>query len=240
MSTAKGMTEATELRLAYEAKIQKMTEEANAFFAERIIKNKELAKQKADEYLKLYTEEKKNEEKMIAEYREKNIFYAPKEPEYILCVRIKGVNKNPAKIRKTLELLRLHKPNHAVIVRNTHQMRNMIQKVNAYIAFGFADYKLIRELVYKRGLAKVNKARVTLTNEVVEDHFEGEIRTVEELIHQIIMGTELFTKAANFLWPFTLQPPRKGFGGRKIKNIAEGGSTGNHLFKIGDLVRRMI
>jgi large subunit ribosomal protein L7e len=99
---------------------------------------------------------------------------------------------------------------------------------------------MVRELVYKRGLAKVNGQRMTLTNEAVEDHFKGEIRCTEELIYQIIKGTPNSTKATNFLWPFTLQPPRKGFGGRKIKDVVEGGATGNHGFKIGDLVKKMI
>lgn len=119
-------------------------------------------------------------------------------------------------------------------------MRQMIQRVRAYIAFGYCDIDLMRNLVYKRGMAKVNNDRVNLTNEVIESHFNGKIKCVEELIYQIYNGTELFKEANNFLWPFTLSPPVKGFGGRKAKDIAEGGSTGNHFDKIGDLVYRMI
>lgn len=239
MST-RGMTEATEKRLAYEAKIEKMKEEALAKLAERIENNKIYHKQKLEEYTSLYENEKKAEDQKIQDYYSKNIFYAPKEPEFIVCVRIKGINKIDPRVKKTLQLLRLKKPNHCVFLRNTLPVRNMIRKVKSFIAYGFSDYKLVRELVYKRGMAKVNNNRVTLTNEVVEDHFKGEIKCVEELIHQIIKGTPLATKASNFLWPFTLQPPRKGFGGRKIKDVVEGGSTGNYGFMIGDLIRRMI
>ncbi|RVD91681.1 60S ribosomal L7 [Tubulinosema ratisbonensis] len=239
MST-RGMTEANEKRLAYEAKLEKMKEEAQREFEERVERNKVLLKQKVEEYTQQYENEKKAEEEKIKEYSSKNIFYAPKEPEFMLCVRVKGTNKVTPKVKKTLQLLRLTKPNHCVILRNTLPIRKMVQKVKSYVAFGFSDYKLVRELVYKRGMAKVNGARNTLTNEAVEDHFGGEIKCVEELVYQIVKGTDLFKKAANFLWPFTLQPPRKGFGGRKIKDVVEGGSTGNHGFMIGDLIRRMI
>lgn len=238
--SSRGMSVETEMKLAYEAKLEKMKQEALVAHTERVIRNKEHSIQKQKEYSEIYESEKKAEKEKIAEYKLKEIIYTPKEPEFILCVRVKGINKIDPKVKKTLEILRLKKPNHAVLVRNTYPVRRMLQKVKCFIAYGFADVKLVRDLVYKRGMAKVDGSRVNLTNEVVEDHFKGQIRSIEELIYQIVKGTPLQTQAANFLWPFTLQPPRNGFGGRKIKDVIEGGSTGNHNYSIGDLVKRMI
>jgi hypothetical protein len=71
----RGMTVATEKRLAYEAKISKMKEEALIKQEERIKKNKEYAIKKYQEYTNLYENDIKEVAKKIKEYKEKGVFY---------------------------------------------------------------------------------------------------------------------------------------------------------------------
>lgn len=242
-------------KMEYEEKMEELSRKMNEEYQARREENSQYALQRTEELLAEYKELMRKEEDAKREAEARGAFYVPKEPEFYVVVRIRGIHKVPPRERKILELMRLKKPNHAVFVRNNAPMRAMLHKVRVYIAFGFADINLLRTLVYKRGMAKVKKRplannssvvkvgldmRLNLTNEAIEDHFDGRIRCVEELIYQIYMGTELFKKANNFLWPFTLCSPRKGFGGRKAKDITQGGSTGCHHDKIGNLIYRMI
>lgn len=242
-------------KMEYEEKMEELSRKMNEEYQARREENARYALQRTKELVAEYKEIMRKEEEAKREAEARGAFYVPKEPEFYVVVRIRGIHKVPPRERKILELIRLKKPNHAVFVRNNAPMRAMLHKVRAYIAFGFADIHLLRTLVYKRGMAKVSKRplannssvvkvgqdmRLNLTNEAIEDHFGGRIRCVEELIYQIYMGTDLFKKANNFLWPFTLCSPRKGFGGRKAKDVAQGGSTGCHYDKIGNLIYRMI
>ena len=61
---------------------------------------------------------------------------------------------------------------------------------------------------------------------------------MEDLIHEIYTVGPRFKEASNFLWPFKLSAPRKGF--KKVTNhFVEGGDFGNREDRINELVRRM-
>lgn len=227
-------------KLDYEAKMRTLEQKATEEHKRRKEANAAYAERRTKELVAEYKKEMAKEKALQKDAESKKCFYVAREPEFYVVVRIRGVNKVSPKVKKILQLMRLKKPNHAVFVRNNGPMKAMLQRVRAYVAFGFADIRLLRTLVYKRGMAKVCNARTNLTSEAIEDHFLGKIKCVEELIYQIYKGTDLFKKACNFLWPFRLCPPRKGFGHRKAVDVVQGGSTGCHYDKIGELIYRMI
>jgi len=227
-------------RQEHNKKMSELAEKTEKEFTTRKESNAKYAMKRAKEIIEEYKKDIKDTEELQEEAKRNGAFYVPKEPEFFVVVRIRGVNKVPPTERKILELIRLKKPNHAICVRNNGPMRSMLHRVRSHIAYGFCDIHLLRALVYKRGIVRIDNKSVNLTNEAIEDHFEGKIKTVEDLIYQIYKGTDLFKKANNFLCPFTLNPPRKGFGGRKAKDVIEGGSTGCHHDKIDKLISRMI
>ena len=98
----------------------------------------------------------------------------------------------------------------------------------------------MRELIYKRGYAKVNGQRIPITdNQIIENSLGKEnIICVEDLIHHIFTVGEHFKKANNFLWPFKLSCPNGGMR-KKTNHFVEGGDHGNREDFINNLIRKM-
>ena len=71
----------------------------------------------------------------------------------------------------------------------------------------------MRELIYKRGFAKVNGQRIPITDNTIIEQTLGKygIICVEDLIHEIYTVGPNFKQAANFIWPFQLSSPNGGF-----------------------------
>lgn len=152
-----------------------------------------------------------------------------------------SINKIDPKKRKTLQLLRLLQINNGVFVRLTKATSEMLKIVEPFVAYGYPNLKTVRELVYKRGYAKVNKQRIPITdNEIIEENLgKHGIVCVEDLIHEIYTVGPNFKQASNFLWPFKLNSPTGGFRPRKFKHFIEGGDLGNREDFINQLVARM-
>jgi len=117
----------------------------------------------------------------------------------------------------------------------------MIRKVEPYVAYGYPTQKTVRDLVYKRGYGKVNKSRIPLTdNSIIEGQLgKHGIATTEDLIHEIATLGPHFKEANNFLWPFKLNSPRKGFA-EKRHPYHNGGAWGNREDQINELIHRML
>lgn len=52
----------------------------------------------------------------------------------------------------------------------------MLRIAEPYIAWGYPNLKSVRELVYKRGFAKVNKQRIPLTDNAIIEKALGNLR----------------------------------------------------------------
>lgn len=108
------------------------------------------------------------------------------------------------------------------------------------LTFRYPNLKSIRELIYKRGYAKVNHQRIPITdNQIIENGLgQYDIICVEDLIHEIFTVGENFKKANNFLWPFKLSCPTGGMR-KKTNHFVEGGDHGNREDFINNLIRQM-
>ena len=99
---------------------------------------------------------------LIAQKREahKNgAFFIEGEGRLAIVVRIRGINQVSPKVKKILRLLRLRQIHNAVFVRLNKATSEMLRLVEPYIAYGYPNLKTVRELVYKRGYAKLNKKK---------------------------------------------------------------------------------
>lgn len=117
----------------------------------------------------------------------------------------------------------------------------MLQIISPYVSFGYPSLFTIRNLIYKRGYARVNGQRVRITsNDIIEDHLKKfNIICVEDLIHEIYTVGDHFKEVNSFLWPFKLNAPTGGF--RNVKTyFNEGGDLGNCEEYINNLVGRML
>ncbi|KAK8882485.1 60S ribosomal protein L7 [Tritrichomonas musculus] len=168
-------------------------------------------------------------------------FYVPAQAKVALVIRIRGINQMSPQSRKILDLLRLRQKSNAVFVRLNKATIEMLLRVEPYIAYGYPSPAVVRELILKRGFARVNGQRLALTtNEIVRAALgQHNIESVEDLAHEIYTCGPHFTQANAFLWPFKLNQPKGGF--RRIRrHYVEGGDYGNRENLIDDLVTRMI
>ncbi|KAJ1551956.1 60S ribosomal protein L7 [Cladochytrium tenue] len=196
---------------------------------------------RAEQYVKEYTQKEREEIRLRRVARVHGSFYVPAEAKLAIVIRLKGINKIAPKPRKILQLLRLQKINAATFVKLNKATLQMLQWVSPYVAWGYPNLKTVRELIYKRGFAKVHGQRLPITDNSVIEKSLGKLGVicVEDLIHEIVTVGPNFKQANNFLWPFHLSNPNKGFHGKKSIHFVEGGESGNREDRINELIRRM-
>ncbi|MCS7122478.1 MAG: uL30 family ribosomal protein [Candidatus Micrarchaeota archaeon] len=128
----------------------------------------------------------------------------------IAIVRVRGRFGLKPKVRKTLELLRLHRPNHCVIYRDSPSLRGMLRIIENYVAYGEVSDDILKELIVKRGSKDMKDPDQIL--EIIKR--EGKIDHV-----------------------FRLHPPRKGW--KSIKSRYPRGALGERD-DMDSLLRRMM
>lgn len=142
----------------------------------------------------------------------------------IAALRVRGVRHINPDARKTLEFLRLNRPNHCVLLNESKEILGMLQKAKDFITYGPVDEALVVALLKKRATKGMKHLRETVDEKKIAD------------IAKQIMGGK---KVSEFADPvFRLRPPRKGY-----KNTKRPYTIGGDLGKRDDmtpLLRRMI
>ena len=155
------------------------------------------------------------------------------EEKHLIVIRVGGTVNVRKEINDTLKMLRLHKPHHAVIVKNTPSIIGMIRKVKDYVAYGEIDGETLVKLLNKRGRLSGNRR---LTEEYLKQNTQ--FGSIEELA-KALMNFEVELKDLNEVKPvFRLRPPSKGYNG--IKKPKTLGGTLGYWPDINELVKRMI
>lgn len=192
--------------------------------------------------MKEYVAKEKEEVRLKREARKAGDYYVAAQPKVYFVVRLKGISKIAPKPKKILQLLRLLQINNGVFVRVTKATEQMLRLVEPYIAYGEPNLKAIRELVYKRGYAKVNGQRIPITDNAIIEQQLGKygIVCMEDLVHEIATCGPNFKQATQSLWPFKLSNPTGGFRPRKFISFVEGGDTGNREQHISKLIHQMV
>jgi len=206
-----------------------------------------IKKIKAQSFVKEFKERKREliEEMRIS--RRMKRFYVPMKPSIIFAIRIKGINGIPPKAKKILELLRLKKLNNGIFLKLNPSSLQILKKIEPYVAYGYPTPRTIRNLITQRGYGKIGKRgqwqRISLSDDKVIEQslFQLGVYSLNDLINEIITGGPYFKEVNNFLWPFQLKCPKKGYSKKgKNKNIAEMGAYGNWDDSINQLVKKMI
>jgi len=196
--------------------------------------------QRAQKYAKEY---RKKERRLVIQRRDArsggNFFREP-EPRLALVVRIRGINGVDPRTKKILRLFRLRQIQNAVFIRLNAATLKMLKLVEPYVAWGTPNLKTVRELIYKRGFAKINGQRRPITdNKIISKKLKKYgIICIEDVIHEIYNVGKNFKYVNKFLWPFKLNSPRGGYVKKGI-HYQEGGDAGNREHKINQFVQRM-
>jgi len=141
----------------------------------------------------------------------------------IAIVRIRGVRSMKPRTKRTLELLKLQRPNHCVIYPSTPQVLGMVNIAKDYVAFGEISEDMLAALLEKRG-----EKGAKMLSEMMK---EAELKKVAK---EIFSGK----KVSEFADPvFRLHPPRGGY--KDIKNVFPQGDLGKRT-DMDEFIKRMM
>lgn len=149
-------------------------------------------------------------------------------------IRVRGTVNVRHDIKKTLQMLRLHRVNHCVIVEENETFKGMLQKAKDYITWGELDKDTLVELIRKRG-------RLIGDRPVDDEYIKSSTpyKSVEEFAEAIIDGKIRYRDLPDIKPVFRLSPPRKGYEGIK-RAYSVGGALGYRGKDINDLIKRMM
>lgn len=148
------------------------------------------------------------------------------------AIRVRGSVDVIPEIKRTLELLRLDRVNHMVLVDDGQ--RNMLSKVQFYITFGEIDAETLALAIEKR-------ARFPGRKRLGADFLkEKGFKSFGEMAKALIEGKAKL-QALGVKPVLRLNPPKKGYERAGIKKgFSVGGALGYRASDINRLVKRMI
>jgi len=137
-------------------------------------------------------------------------------------VQIRGEVDMDGSTQDTLEMLNLHRVNHATLVPDTDTYRGMITKVNDYTAYGEPSRDVLETVVERR--AEPFEGDADVDDEWVAENTDYD--DVSDLVGALL--NEETTLREQGLSPvLRLHPPRGGHDGIKHPT-KEGGQLGKH------------
>lgn len=149
-----------------------------------------------------------------------------------LVIRIRGRTGVKKGISDTMEMLRLNRISHAVLIDENDSYKGMLQKAKDYITWGEIDAETLTKIISKRGRLVGD---VHISDEYLKENTD--YKSIEELANALIAG-EVKAQDVGMKPVFRFHPPRKGYKGIR-KPITEGGSLGYRGEDINDLALRM-
>ncbi|KAF7997306.1 hypothetical protein HCN44_005583 [Aphidius gifuensis] len=156
-------------------------------------------------------------------------------------IRTKGESKMASVVNNILNRLKLNVINSGRFVLLTKANVNMLRVVEPYVTWGCPDLKSVRDLIFKRGFANVDKKRLPINGNTLIEEKLGQfgIICIEDLVHEIFTVGSNFQKVNTFLWPFRLNTPTNGWR-EKLKHFNKGGRYGDRGDEINELISRMV
>ena len=150
-------------------------------------------------------------------------------------VRVRGsINVKPD-IKKTLQMLRLTRVNHCVLINGKNESyRGMLNKAKDYITWGEIDKETLIELIKTRGRLMGDKP---VTEEYVKS--ATSYNSIEKLADALVEGKIRYSELPNVKPLFKLNPPKGGYEGIK-RAYKVGGALGYRGKEINNLIRRML
>uniref|UniRef100_A0A0B6YTU7 Large ribosomal subunit protein uL30 n=1 Tax=Arion vulgaris TaxID=1028688 RepID=A0A0B6YTU7_9EUPU len=225
------------IRAEAEAKAQEAKKKA--LLAAKVNKGKSIVR--AEKYAKQYRLKQADDLRLRRQAKASGNFQVPEEAKVAFVVRIKGINKIHPRPRKVLQLFRLRQINNGVFIKLNKATIEMLRIIEPYVVYGYPSIKTVKDLVYKRGFAKINGQRIPISDNALIEENLGKIDVIcaEDIVHELYTVGPNFKQVSNFMWPFKLNNPRGGFT-KKANHFVEGGDYGNREEKINALLAKMI
>ncbi|MEM0466382.1 MAG: 50S ribosomal protein L30 [Candidatus Thermoplasmatota archaeon] len=149
-------------------------------------------------------------------------------------VRIRGTIHIKPDIHKTLQLLRLTRANHCVLLEENEVNKGMLQVVKDYTTWGEITKETLEKLVKSRGMLIGDKP---ITDEYLKE--ATSYQSIEQLSEALVEGKISYKDIPEVKPLFRLNPPRKGYEGIK-RPVTMGGALGYRGKDINTLIERML
>ena len=151
----------------------------------------------------------------------------------IAAIRVRGRTGIKKGIADTLDMLKLTRINHAVLIEENPSYQGMLQKAKDYITWGEVDSQTVADLISNRGKLEGN---IKITEDYIKENTD--YSSLEEL-SKAVVDSEVKLEENGIKPVFRLHPPRKGYEDIK-KTFVESGSLGYRGDRIVDLIKKMI
>ncbi len=150
------------------------------------------------------------------------------------AVRVRGIVNVKPDIKRTLQLFRLTRVNHCVLLEENASIKGMLQIAKDYITWGEIDKTILSELIGSRGKLEGDK-------ELTEDYIKSatSYNNLEKLSQAIIDNKFKYKDIPNVKPIFRLSPPKNGYEGIK-RSFVNKGALGYRRKEINKLLERMI
>jgi len=150
------------------------------------------------------------------------------------AVRVRGIVNVKPDIKRTLQLFRLTRVNHCVLLEENASTKGMLQIAKDYITWGEIDKAILSELIGSRGKLEGDK-------EQTEDYIKSatSYNNLEKLSQAIIDNKFKYKDIPNVKPIFRLSPPKNGYEGIK-RSFVNKGALGYRRKEINKLLERMI
>ncbi len=137
-------------------------------------------------------------------------------------------------IRRTLELLRLNRVNHCIILHEDAISKGMLQKVKDYVTWGEIKPEVLARMILTRGKLE---GGVQITPAYIKSNTE--FGTPLDFSKAVVDGQIKYSSLEAVKPLFRLHPPLKGYEGiKRAYNV--GGALGYRGDNINDLILRML
>ncbi|MBT5274468.1 50S ribosomal protein L30 [Candidatus Woesearchaeota archaeon] len=153
----------------------------------------------------------------------------------IAVLRIRGEVGVRDQIKQAMNLMKLHRKNRVILLKNTQSNVGMINKVKDYCTFGEVDAELVKELLEKRGRTAGNK-------QLTADYLKKEAKTdFYSLSKALVEGKASLKDIPGLKRYFKMHPPVGGFERGGVKHpFAAGGALGYRGKEMSKLIQKMI
>ena len=149
-------------------------------------------------------------------------------------VRVRGTVNVKPNIKKTMQLLRLTRTNHCVLVEENPVSKGMLQIIKDYTTWGEISKETLAKLIATRGMLVGDKP---ITDEYIKS--VTSYGSIEKLAEAILDNTVKYKDIPGVKPLFRLNPPKKGY--RTVKrSFVNRGSLGYRKEQINALIERML
>lgn len=152
----------------------------------------------------------------------------------VAVIRVRGHAKIRHDAVQTMEMMRLHRANHCVLLPMNATTKGMLQTAKDYLTWGEVSQETIARLLVKKG-------EVSGGGKLTDDHVKknSEFTSIISLAKAIEKADAKLTDVEGLKPVIRLPPPRRGY--EKVKRpYSVGGAVGNRGAEIAKLIEKML